>query len=320
MNIWKWQYRLILGLIGGLVFGSVMLPPPTMAQDGLSTEEIAALENVLTGITLINNAPSFRLNYESTSTNEQDLQFNGVSISTTVQNESQTVNLQFIRSVDDANIGGTLEYARDSIITTANTATSTRENVRILAEARRVEGTVYVLATTVGVGQITPETWIRLQSESEVAPIFTDYLDVSLFFNINGDANDLRQQSDLIRDAAQSVQTIDETLDDGTPIKTTFIVLDPIKVWEARGSTDLISLLIYQNAQVWLFYVEQAGIPLEIALSIEATVSGVDLNAFDPEYFPAGLSLATANYSEQTTYRFSEVFTPFAPALVPSNE
>lgn len=295
-----------------LAFGFFMPLTRGAAQDGgeLNPEQIAALDRTIAAINNINRLESYMQARSQNFSQELSFIVDGEVIESSTSIESTIGELTFIRQGDEGNIRGSLVYKSEG------EDRGTPSRIFVAADLRRVDGVLYINAIS-GEGTEVPSGWVTIADEAEAESTFS-MLDLRPFLYPNGSPQDIRNTTEQLRDSTLDVVSMQEDRE-GVMVERISLLIDPeyfIGSPNEENASPLVPFLIENAVATITVEISPEGNLLLVILQIEVELENFDLNAADPDQFPAG---SLVNYEQSSTLqvRYKEINGQYEPVTAP---
>jgi hypothetical protein len=193
----------------------------------------------------------------------------------------------------------------------------------IMAEARVVDGTLYVNAAYETPDPMLPELpagWVEVED-----PAAYDVFDsLQLDDLIDVDDDELFDDPDLVKETAQDVQVESITLEDGTAadrITVTFARDGLLAAYSAQddldqGALDLFNAADESSGATFEVVLEADNTPRQVTINMALRTTDTDANALNPELYPEGMFLSF-DLTGTETEAYSDFDADVEPATVP---
>jgi len=197
----------------------------------------------------------------------------------------------------------------------------------VMAEARLVDGTLYVRAAYEDAGKDLlpplPEGWIVVD-DPDAPPEAYPALEALQLDSLGRDpSNLLLEDQDLFRAVATDVRSEPVALDDGTQAEQISVIInrDGLVTVLAESAEDpfqqaLYSALSDASQATLVLLLDAAGEPLQVRTEFFMAVEEMDATALNPDDFPEGTTLAFT-FAGREEMRYSQVNEPFKAVTAP---
>lgn len=325
-------------LLAVMVSWLIMLVLPVQAQEStkLSAEELALLERALDARATVKQYTSYV--EDATIVEDQTITTSTQGLIYTVENITTTQRTANVNLIDgEKNISATLTALSDhtETFTVESEATAqptfTADDQQndeaessamqfITAEARLVNGTLYVLAecplcALMGSEEV-PTGWVTVHDADQYPALRSLYLDY--FFDSPSTLN----QRDALRAQADSVKLAAEQTEDGLAVEAIYVTFNADSTAALLASSlgpDALSVKLFEEGS------NESGLQVKFSINSDGQLVGlayimvIDLPETSNPAFTGGMTDTTAGshyvYSTLTTYR--QINQPLEPAAAP---
>jgi hypothetical protein len=317
MNMALRRFGVTVLLLVSIGLGSVVYAQDS--NNNLSSDQLALIDRVVQARTNLKSYTSFA--DEASGTEKETLTFSMLD-----QSQSFTQEVTWERTDTLVRADGK-EYVQADITATISKAglgPSDAVNYTVSAEARVIDGVIYVNAAyvqpTPNLAEL-PDGWVIVEDPANT--------DVYKYLQLDDllDHSSLYDDADLLKRSVSDVTIETQTSDDGTPVDVITLVFDQsglalaLRESQAEGVDPgmveaLYSSLSVDSYQKVTIVLDADDTPIQFTLAMLVQAVGIDAHALAPDEFPDGIGLDMAVEASRTeTYR--QINEPLEPATVP---
>jgi hypothetical protein len=219
------------------------------------------------------------------------------------------------------------EYVQADITATVSKAglgPSDAVNYTVSAEARVIDGVIYVKAAyvkpTPNLAEL-PDGWVIVEDPAKT--------DVYKYLQLDDllEHSSLYDDADLLKRSVSDVTIEAQTSDDGAPVDVITLVFDQgglalaLRESQAEGvepgmAEALYSSLSADSYQKVTIMLDADDTPIQFSLEMLVQAVGIDAHALAPDEFPDGIRLDMAVEASRTEI-YSQINEPLEPATLP---